>query len=157
MRTVATKLVLKEKIDTNPENWAEAVKKVETTFREDKAFLLKLWKLVETYWLNLNTKNEVQKTVKFLNKSVMKSHTKEIHLTGKFKKCSYCDYKTSQKSWTVLKEHIDAKHPPNSNERNYFCEQCSKNFKYLYSFNQHKLSHSEKIKVVYTWSKILKL
>ena len=90
--------------------------------------------------------------LEFSNKSVMKSHTKEIHLAGKFKKCAYCDYKTSQKSWTVLKEHIDAKHPPNSKERNYSCEKCSKNFKYLYSFNQHKLSHNEKIKVVYVWS-----
>ena len=99
---------------------------------------------------------EIDKKVKcqicfleFSNKSVMKSHTKEIHLAGRFKKCPYCDYKTSQKSWTVLKEHIDAKHPPNSNERNYICEECRKNFRYLYSFNQHKLSHNEKIKVVY--------
>ena len=95
--------------------------------------------------------------LEFSNKSVMKSHTKEIHLAGKLKKCSYCDYKTSQKSWTVLKEHIDARHPPNAKERNYICEQCSKNFKYLYSFNQHKLSHNEKIKVVYIWSKNLEL
>ena len=95
--------------------------------------------------------------LEFSNKSLMKSHTKEIHMAGKSKKCSYCEYKTSQKSWTVLKEHIDAKHPPDSIDRNYFCEQCSKNFKYLYSFNQHKLSHNEKIKVVYIWSKILEL
>jgi len=116
-----------------------------------KSKRIKLVKKVKDPKKNENIDKKVKCQICFLefsNKSVMKSHTKEIHLAGKLKKCSYCDYKTSQKSWTVLKEHIDAKHPPNSIERNYICEQCSKNFKYLYSYNQHKLSHNEKIKHV---------
>ena len=45
-------------------------------------------------------------------------------MTGKFKKCSYCDYKTEH-AWGNLKGHIDAEHP-DSSEKKHFCDQCNR-------------------------------
>ena len=83
----------------------------------------------------------------FLFKDMLRSHNKEVHMLGKLRRCSYCDYNTEQTGWGTLKDHIETQHP-DSSEKKHFCEQCNKGFIYQHSLNRHKLSHNERIKHV---------
>ena len=47
----------------------------------------------------------------FLFKDMLRSHNKEVHMLGKLRRCSYCDYNTEQTGWGTLKDHIETQHP----------------------------------------------
>ena len=47
----------------------------------------------------------------FLFKDMLRSHNKEVHMLGKLRQCSYCDYNTEQTGWGTLKDHIETQHP----------------------------------------------
>ena len=83
----------------------------------------------------------------FTSKDKLKSHNNDIHMLGKLKRCSHCDFKTEQTGWACLKDHIDAKHP-DSSERRHICKQCNSSFIYEHTLTRHKLTHNEKIKHV---------
>ena len=78
---------------------------------------------------------------------VLKYHYSEMHMSGKSKTCSKCDFEYEGKGWYRLQEHVDRKHP-DSSEKKHFCDQCNQSFIYHVTLNRHKLSHSEKIRHV---------
>ena len=83
-------------------------------------------------------------SIEFTSKILYKRHNLEKHQTGKFKNCSYCDYKHT--SWANLKYHIDCKHPEHG-EQKHFCDQCSKGFIYESSCKLHiSLKHNSEYK-----------
>ena len=78
-----------------------------------------------------------------MSKEKLYKHNVVHHNIENHKKCSYCDFKTSQTN--KLHIHIDNNHPEYE-EKHFLCEKCNKTFTYQATFTDHskyKCKYSE--------------